>query len=296
MDPRLLRPAIAKREHAPRHTQVDFTSRLLVSELDGAPIPRADIITICYTAMLAGLDTTCSALGFIFHHLAGDTSCGTGSPPGLSCGPGQWRSSSASTRWSSWTAAWSRATSTFTACTAHAQGRDRLAGPGERQPRSGEVRRPHSFDIDREDLNHHLAAAVEEYGVLSGPDLDEPTESLLSDEVVAVFPLAWISGQWLWAVPSALQPAAAPTAAAAAPRNVRRRSPSPLTFVPAGRSDAASKRGNRRCMRRHPGRVRAGVPRAGQESATPRTLAVKPRMLPTTPSTSFTPCCSNIWS
>lgn len=65
--------AIAEREHAPRDTQVDFISRLLVSELDGAPIPRDDIITICYTAMLAGLDTTRSALGFIFHHLAGHT-------------------------------------------------------------------------------------------------------------------------------------------------------------------------------------------------------------------------------
>ena len=42
-----------------------------------------------------------------------------------------------------------------------------------------------------------LIAAVEDCGVLSGPDLDELAESLLSDEVVAVFPLAWISGQWL---------------------------------------------------------------------------------------------------
>jgi hypothetical protein len=42
-----------------------------------------------------------------------------------------------------------------------------------------------------------LIAAVEECGVLSGLDLDELAESLLSDEVVAVFPLAWISGQWL---------------------------------------------------------------------------------------------------
>jgi len=65
--------AIAEREHTPRDTQVDFISRLLVSELDGTPIPRDDIITICYTAMLAGLDTTRSALGFIFHHLADDT-------------------------------------------------------------------------------------------------------------------------------------------------------------------------------------------------------------------------------
>jgi hypothetical protein len=55
--------AIAEREHTPRDTQVDFISRLLVSELDGTPIPRDDIITICYTAMLAGLDTTRSALG-----------------------------------------------------------------------------------------------------------------------------------------------------------------------------------------------------------------------------------------
>jgi hypothetical protein len=37
-----------------------------------------------------------------------------------------------------------------------------------------------------------LIAAVEECGVLSGPDLDELAESLLSDEVVVVFPLAWI--------------------------------------------------------------------------------------------------------
>ena len=33
--------------------------------------------------------------------------------------------------------------------------------------------------------------------VLSSPDLDELAESLLSDDVVAVFPLAWISAQWL---------------------------------------------------------------------------------------------------
>lgn len=42
-----------------------------------------------------------------------------------------------------------------------------------------------------------LIAAVEECGVLTGPELDELAESLLSDEVVVVFPLAWVSGQWL---------------------------------------------------------------------------------------------------
>ncbi|MBV9450253.1 MAG: cytochrome P450 [Streptosporangiaceae bacterium] len=64
--------AITAREREPRDTEMDFISRLLVSELGGAPIPREDIITICYTAMLAGLDTTRSALGYIFHHLARD--------------------------------------------------------------------------------------------------------------------------------------------------------------------------------------------------------------------------------
>ena len=42
-----------------------------------------------------------------------------------------------------------------------------------------------------------LIAAIEDCGVLSGPDLDELAESLLSDEVGVVFPLAWLSGQWL---------------------------------------------------------------------------------------------------
>jgi len=42
-----------------------------------------------------------------------------------------------------------------------------------------------------------LIAAIEGSGVLAGPDLDELAESLLSDEVVAVFPLAWIAGQWV---------------------------------------------------------------------------------------------------
>ncbi len=42
-----------------------------------------------------------------------------------------------------------------------------------------------------------LIAAIEDCGVLSGPDLDELAESLLSDEVVAVFPLAWVSRRWM---------------------------------------------------------------------------------------------------
>ena len=34
------------------------------------PISRDEILTLCMTIMLAGLDTTRSALGYIFHHLA----------------------------------------------------------------------------------------------------------------------------------------------------------------------------------------------------------------------------------
>jgi cytochrome P450 len=64
--------AIADRERAPQDTETDFISRLLVATPGGEPMPREDIITICYTAMLAGLDTTRSALGYIFHHLALD--------------------------------------------------------------------------------------------------------------------------------------------------------------------------------------------------------------------------------
>jgi cytochrome P450 len=62
--------AIDERENEPLDTETDFISRLLVSTLDGVAIPREDIITICLTLMAAGLDTTRSALGYIFHHLA----------------------------------------------------------------------------------------------------------------------------------------------------------------------------------------------------------------------------------
>jgi cytochrome P450 len=65
--------AITDRQENPQDTETDFLSRLLVSNLDGEPISREDIITICLTLMLAGLDTTRSALGYIFHHLALDT-------------------------------------------------------------------------------------------------------------------------------------------------------------------------------------------------------------------------------
>lgn len=42
-----------------------------------------------------------------------------------------------------------------------------------------------------------LIAGIEQSGVMSGPDLDELAESLLSVKVTIVFPLAWISQRWV---------------------------------------------------------------------------------------------------
>jgi cytochrome P450 len=64
--------AIDERKANPQDTETDFLSRLLVSSLDDVPISDEDIITICLTLMAAGLDTTRSALGYIFYHLARD--------------------------------------------------------------------------------------------------------------------------------------------------------------------------------------------------------------------------------
>jgi cytochrome P450 len=62
--------AIDDRIANPRDPDEDFISRLLVAELDGEPMPREQIVTVCLSLMLAGLETTRAALGYIFHHLA----------------------------------------------------------------------------------------------------------------------------------------------------------------------------------------------------------------------------------
>ena len=62
--------AITDREANPRDVTTDFITHLMTSEVDGEPLPREVIVTLCLTLMLAGLDTTRSALGYIFHHLA----------------------------------------------------------------------------------------------------------------------------------------------------------------------------------------------------------------------------------
>jgi cytochrome P450 len=62
--------AVSEREANLLDPEFDLVSRLLTAEIDGAKIPREDILTICTTLMAAGLDTTRSVLGFMFHHLA----------------------------------------------------------------------------------------------------------------------------------------------------------------------------------------------------------------------------------
>jgi cytochrome P450 len=62
--------ALADRVDHPRDIETDFVSFLLQSDMGDRPITHDEILTLCATIMLAGLDTTRSALGYIFHHLA----------------------------------------------------------------------------------------------------------------------------------------------------------------------------------------------------------------------------------
>jgi len=62
--------AINERRANPRDPREDMVSRLVEARIDGEPISHEDILTICLTLMLAGLDTTRSALGYIYAHLA----------------------------------------------------------------------------------------------------------------------------------------------------------------------------------------------------------------------------------
>lgn len=62
--------ALADRLEAPRDPAEDLISRLVISDIHGEPISHSDIVVICTTLMAAGLDTTRSALGYLFHHLA----------------------------------------------------------------------------------------------------------------------------------------------------------------------------------------------------------------------------------
>jgi len=62
--------AVQDREKSPRDPETDFVTYMLGARVDDQPVPREDVVTTCLTIMLAGLDTTRSALGYIWHHLA----------------------------------------------------------------------------------------------------------------------------------------------------------------------------------------------------------------------------------
>jgi cytochrome P450 len=62
--------AMDDRERRPRDPDTDFLTWMLKAEIDGEKISRHDLLVICLTLMAAGLDTTRSALGYMFQHLA----------------------------------------------------------------------------------------------------------------------------------------------------------------------------------------------------------------------------------
>jgi cytochrome P450 len=57
----------------PGDPATDLLTRILQTEVEGKVLERDEILNLMMTLMLAGLDTTRSALGYIFHHLANDT-------------------------------------------------------------------------------------------------------------------------------------------------------------------------------------------------------------------------------
>ncbi|MBF6347653.1 cytochrome P450 [Nocardia flavorosea] len=62
--------AIAERRAAPGDPATDLVTRLVTAEYQGAPIPDETILALCMSIMAAGLDTTRSALGYTFLHMA----------------------------------------------------------------------------------------------------------------------------------------------------------------------------------------------------------------------------------
>lgn len=65
-----LREAIEQRRQEPGDPATDLITRLLEGKVLAEPLPDEQILTICMSTLAAGLDTTRSALGYIFYHLA----------------------------------------------------------------------------------------------------------------------------------------------------------------------------------------------------------------------------------
>lgn len=62
--------AVNDRRKHPKDPKEDMVSRLVEARIDDVPLSQEDILVICMTLMLAGLDTTRSGLGYIYAHLA----------------------------------------------------------------------------------------------------------------------------------------------------------------------------------------------------------------------------------
>ena len=62
--------ALDERRAHPGDPATDMVTRLLEARIDDEPLTQDQILTILLTLMLAGLDTTRSALGYVYTHLA----------------------------------------------------------------------------------------------------------------------------------------------------------------------------------------------------------------------------------
>ena len=106
---------VEDRAEHPRDVGTDFVSYLLQTNMGSRPITHDEILTLCMTIMLAGLDTTRSMLGYIFHHLATHEADRQHADRRAGADPRRRsRSSSGSTHWCSRTVATSTRTSTST--------------------------------------------------------------------------------------------------------------------------------------------------------------------------------------
>lgn len=63
---------VEERLATPGDPSTDLLTRILRTEVGDRVLDRADVLNVMMTLMLAGLDTTRSALGYMFQHLAGD--------------------------------------------------------------------------------------------------------------------------------------------------------------------------------------------------------------------------------